>query len=446
MTKPIPDGAQLRIVSLTAENVKKIKAVHIVPAEDLVQLTGANGSGKSSVLDSIWWAMKGKGVVDVEPIRQGEERAKIVLDLGAIIVTRTFDRKEDGETPGEFTTSLRVESAEGALFPSPQKLLDDLLGSLTFDPLEFMEKDAKGQLSDLRKLVKLEVDVDLLDGQNAADYERRKDFNKTAKSRAERVSTLRLQLVPVDELPLVDTAALVQKMADASKTNAALDAEKRERADLERGAAEKRDKASQRRERAAQLIAEAEALETEAAGIDADLENRPAVAAPVDTSELLTQIQNADAENTKRRTAAEARQRLDTAVREYEETASQADALTVRMAERSAQKAAAISAAKMPIEGLGFGEGVVTFKGLPLKQASTGEQWEVALSIAGAMNPKLRVILIRQGGLLDNARIARIAEWAHARGYQVWMERVEESGTVGIVMEDGSARVAELAA
>lgn len=441
MTKAIPDGAALRVVSLSVENVKRIKAVHIVPADDLIQLTGANGAGKSTVLDSIWWAMKGKSVVDPEPIRQGEERAKIVLDLGPIIVTRLFERKEDGE----FTTSLRVESDEGALFPSPQKLLDDLLGSLTFDPLEFMEKDAKGQLADLRKLVKLDVDVDLLDGQNAADYERRKEINRVAKERAGRVQTLRLQLVPADELPLVDTAALVQKMAEASKTNQALDAERRARADLERGAAEKRDKAQQRRERAAQLIAEAEALENEAAGIDADLENRPPLEPAVDTSELLAEIQNADAVNTKRRAAAEARQRFETAEKDYEETANQADALTVKIAERTSQKAAAIAAAKMPIDGLGFGDGVVTYKGLPLKQASTGEQWEVALSIAGAMNPKLRVILIRQGGLLDNARIQRIAEWAHARDYQVWMERVEESGTVGIVMEDGAARVAEAA-
>lgn len=442
MTKPIPDGAALRIVSLTAENVKKIKAVHIVPAEDLVQLTGANGSGKSSVLDSIWWAMKGKGVVDPEPIRQGEERAKIVLDLGAIIVTRTFDRKEGDE----FTTSLRVESAEGALFPSPQKLLDDLLGSLTFDPLEFMEKDAKGQLADLRRLVKLDVDVDLLDGQNAADYERRKEINRVAKSRAERVQTLRLQLVPADEVALVDTAALVQKMAEASKTNQAIEDERRARADAYKAIADKGEKATQRRERAAQLIAEAETLEAEAKAMEEELAQRPDLSKPIDTSELLAEIQNADALNTKRRAAAEARQRFELAEKEYEETANQADALTVKIAERSEKKAAAISAAKMPIEGLGFGDGVVTFKGLPLKQASTGEQWEVALSIAGAMNPKLRVILIRQGGLLDNARIARIAEWAHARGYQVWMERVEESGTVGIVMEDGTARVAEAAA
>lgn len=441
MKKTAAADKSLRVVGLTVENLKRIKAVHIVPDGDLIQLTGKNGAGKSTVLDSIWWALKGKVVVDPEPIRRGEERAKITLDLGDLIVTRTFTKQEDGE----FTTSLKVESAEGALFPSPQKILDDLLGSLTFDPLAFLEKDAKGQVADLAKLVKLDVNLELLDGQNAADYENRKDVNRRVKELAGKVSALRGQLVDVP-LELIDTSALVQRMAGASKINQGIDEERRLRADLLRQSNEAKEKATQRRARAAQLIEEAEALEAEAERLLQEDANRPALDKPVDTTALLEEIQQADAENQKRKAAKEAHDRHAQAEAEYKAEMAKADALTERMAARTKQKADAIAAAKMPVEGLGFGDGVVTFGGFPLAQASTGEQWTVSLAIAGAMNPKLKVIMIRQGALMDSDRIRQTAEWAAANGYQVWMERVEESGKVGIVMEDGAARVAAEAA
>jgi hypothetical protein len=427
----------LRVVGLTVENLKRIRAVHIVPEGDLIQLTGKNGAGKSTVLDSIWWALKGKAVVDPEPIRTGEERATIRLDLGALIVTRVFNRTEDGD----FTTSLKVESAEGALFPSPQKLLDDLLGSLTFDPLAFLEKDAKGQVSDLAKLVKLEVDLDLLDGQNAADYENRKDLNRRVKELAGKVGALRSQLVDIP-LELIDTSALVQRMAGASKINQEIENGRRAIEDQKRAIADKREKATQRRERAAQLIREAEQLEFEADAGEEQLANPASLGEPVDTTALLEEIQKADAENQKRKAAKEIRDRFEEAERNYQAEADKADALTQRMAARTQQKADAIAAAKMPVDGLGFGNGIVTFNAHPLSQASTGEQWTVALAIAGAMNPKLKVIMIRQGALMDSDRIRQTAEWAAAKGYQVWMERVEESGKVGIVMHDGEATVA----
>ena len=51
----------MNIVKLRAENIKRIVAVEIEPDGALVQITGRNGAGKSSVLDAIWWALAGNG-------------------------------------------------------------------------------------------------------------------------------------------------------------------------------------------------------------------------------------------------------------------------------------------------------------------------------------------------------------------------------------------------
>ena len=49
----------MRIISLQAENIKRLKAVEITPEGDIVVIAGRNGQGKTSVLDSIWYALGG---------------------------------------------------------------------------------------------------------------------------------------------------------------------------------------------------------------------------------------------------------------------------------------------------------------------------------------------------------------------------------------------------
>jgi hypothetical protein len=58
--------------------------------------------------------------------------------------------------------------------------------------------------------------------------------------------------------------------------------------------------------------------------------------------------------------------------------------------------------------------------------------------MAMAMSPDLRVILIRDGSLLDSTNMALIEEMAAEHDYQVWLEVVREDGAMGVVIEDGA--------
>lgn len=115
------------------------------------------------------------------------------------------------------------------------------------------------------------------------------------------------------------------------------------------------------------------------------------------------------------------------------------------MEAREKAKADAISAAQLPVQGLGFGDGVVTFNGIPFDQASSAEQLRVSMAIAMASNPKLRVIRITDGSLLDEDSLAAIADMAKAEDYQIWIERVDATGKVGILIEDGQVKNTEAA-
>ncbi len=54
-----------------------------------------------------------------------------------------------------------------------------------------------------------------------------------------------------------------------------------------------------------------------------------------------------------------------------------------------------------------------------------------------AMNPKLKVILIRDGSLLDKDNFTMIAEMAAVADAQVWVEAPPEGDDVSIIIEDG---------
>ena len=165
----------MKIISLIAENIKRISAVEIAPDGNLVQITGRNGQGKSSILDAIWWALAGTKHIQAQPIRKGADAAHIQLDLGEVVVRRTFRRKGEDE----FTTSLSVESPDGARFKSPQDVLNAFLGALSFDPLEFARMKPREQFDALRHFVP-GIDFDQIDGKNRADYAKRTDAGRIA--------------------------------------------------------------------------------------------------------------------------------------------------------------------------------------------------------------------------------------------------------------------------
>ena len=54
------------------------------------------------------------------------------------------------------------------------------------------------------------------------------------------------------------------------------------------------------------------------------------------------------------------------------------------------------------------------------------------------MSPDLRVMLVREGGLIDRERFAALRDLAAAEGYQVWMETAGDGHTPdALVIEAG---------
>lgn len=488
----------MKIIKLEAENIKRLTAVEITPDGALVEITGRNGAGKTSVLDSIWWALEGAGHIQASPIHEGAKKARIRLDLGELVVERRFNSKDDGG----YTTSLSVLSAEGAKYPGPQAMLDKLIGALAFDPLGFARMKPAEQRAALTPFV--DLDLDEIDALNKSDYDARTDLNREAKalgSRADAIDAPEARPEPMDE------AALVRELSRAGEHNAAIERaadavsanrdrlagregemvdirgrveryelarkdiqdaiasapeipEPVDEAEIERriasaqgelraavahnhtvvSARAERSNAMDRIEHADDEIAAAAALRKVAAVNIATarraVEDAPKPATPINTAEVEAKIGTARVSNENTRRWDE-RERLCQA---HAKAKSASAALTKAMETRDAEKLAAIAASDLPVEGLGITTECVTLDGLPFEVASDAKQLLVSVAIAAAMNPKLRVIRIRDGSLLDDDNLAMLARYAEEHDLQIWIERVDSSGTVGFVIEDGTVK------
>jgi energy-coupling factor transporter ATP-binding protein EcfA2 len=418
----------MKIVKLTAEHFKRISAVEIVPTGDVVQITGANGSGKTSVLDAIYAAVAGAGDLPKQPIHKGEESARIRLDLGDIVITRKFT--EGGKT------TLTVEATDGARYPSPQKMLDSLVGSLTFDPLAFTRMAPAERSRELRRLVPLDIDVDTLQAQNNADFENRRDLNRRHKEVQGAVASM---LPPSPDLPdePIDTEAILRRMEEGSKHNIAVDRQLAERRDHKAKVAQLRETVQYKRDHAARMMAEADDLEQSANDAETSMAKMPPVPEPVDLTTFRTEVADAKMVN-------DAIEKRRQRVLQEERAAilkAEAEALTKAMEDRKAEIRASMERATMPIAGLTFDDdGEVLFNGVPFDQASGAEQLRVSMAIAMAGNPKLRVLRIKDGSLLDAQGMAIVAEMAREHDYQFWIERVATERPIGIIMEDGAVR------
>jgi len=163
----------MKIIELHVENFKRLKAVTIRSGENnVVEISGRNAQGKSSAIDAIWAALQGSAALrsTPAPVRKGAEKAEIRLDLGKYVVTRNWTAT--GNTYLTVTTGGEYK----AKLNSPQKLLDNLVGDLCFDPLAFTRLGDKEQAAMVLSLLKL--DLGDLDRRREDAYEERKAVNR----------------------------------------------------------------------------------------------------------------------------------------------------------------------------------------------------------------------------------------------------------------------------
>lgn len=411
----------VHIISLKAQNVKNLKAVEIVPEGHVVELRGRNGAGKSAVLDCVFTTLTGTRLED--PIRHGEDRAEVIIDMGTYTVRKRWTTK------GEY---LDITNKDGDKKQSPQAFLDKLVGKLTFDPLAFLNMKPKDQLDLLKSVVGL--DFKDIDEKRCQVFDERTGVNARLRG-----AVAQLQNIPApdpntpdEEIKFTEALEEVNKLREKKK---AFDESVKNLGEV---VADISDKDA----RIVEIQSEIDALVAELKEVEKQRENLKTTSTAWVHPPEVTESQVFEAEQalndieTKNVTIRSAK-RYRELLRESEKVRQEADKLTERLNRLEQDKATRIAAAKMPIDGLSISDSDVMFEGVPFSRRSTGEQIRISTAIAMKLNPSLKTIFIREGSLVDDDGRKAIFDMAKDQGYSVWIEEVDSKGEAGIFIEAG---------
>lgn len=405
------------IRSLSVRHLRGAKRVDIYdPRTDIVEITGANGSGKSSTLDAVEWGLRGKKALPPAPIHRGAEKGSVTVDLGDITITRNIT-----EANASRGGTVTVRASDGSKWG--QRDLDQLVDAWTFDPLAFARLRADDQVSKIRRLAGVEFceRLDALDAQ-IADCE-------SGRTQAGRDVRRFGKLEAPPEVEHVDTAELAERWRAADEARQKRSLRETELAVLTREAqtwdstVQSRLKAIEEAEAAlasarsgyARAVAQRNETKARAAEIQTALDSMPALE---DAEALASKLSEASKINAKAAAwdayLAEMR-RWRTAVHAHDDLQQKLEAL------RETRKQC-LRSAELPVEGLSWTEDAIALNGIPFSGLSTVEQLSLSARIGMALSPDLRVMLIRDGGLVDDEKFEALRQLAADEGYQIWME------------------------
>ena len=350
----------LHIVGLKIENIKRLSAVSIEPMSGAVIIGGNNANGKSSVLDSIEMAFTGARGCP-KPVHDGAESGYVIADLGEIVVTRRFTAGGGG--------SLVVTGADGKKMSSPQGILDELYGSIAFDPIAFSRMKPKDQLEELRAIVG--VNTALIDSSRQAKYDERTIVNR-------KVAELKAAIaaMPFHEDTPQEAVSAAAISAEISKGNAANTA----REDYIRKGKAAAATVATADERIANLKSQIAGYENERQQANEVLEDLRAASdrfPQVDVSELaakLDSIAEINARVAENAALAMAEDSLAT-------TEGASLALTAAITDLDERKRKKLEDAKYPVAGLRLTDTGVQYNGIPFEQSSSAEQLRVSVAI-----------------------------------------------------------------
>jgi len=402
----------VRVMRLSIKHIKGVRSVEIVAHPVINEIAGKNGSGKSSVLDSIPWAIGGKRNIIGKALRDGSAKGEIVVETEDLTVRRVFSESGD--------TKLVAASKDGKKIG--QRELDGLFSTFSFDPLLFSGMPPAEQLGVLQQLAGTEF--------CAAFAALGTQIEEAAAERTLANRELsRVGAIPeVAETQRVDVGELLTDLRKAQTWN---------REQIARGA---------NIQNSASLIA---SLERQIADLQSTVEEHKTRAATLLKPEptipedgLQQKLTEAGAQNQRADAYAEYQRR----VTEKAERARVANAAEAKLSELRDRREALSGQATLPLPGVEFGEQGLRVNGRPWENLSSSEALRISARIGMLLAPELRVMFIKDGSLLDDDSFAEFRRLLEETGFQGWIETVGRGHGDAIIMEAGEVVESPLAA
>ena len=402
----------VKISEFQLENVKRIKAVQCEPTQNgITVIGGKNNQGKTSVLDSIAWALGGDRFRPSQAQREGSvipPYIKIKLSNGIIV-----------ERQGK-NSSLKVIDPSGN--KGGQQLLNEFIESFALNLPKFMEANAKEKADILLRIIGVGDKLFELEKEENEIYNSRHAIGQIAAQKQKYAD----EMAHYDGVPddLLSASDLIQEQQAILLRNAE-NKKKRERLSELR----------EQKQRLQQALEECEKELKIAELSAAELEDRS-------TAELEENIQKIDEINVKIRSNLD-KERAKEEAHRYQE---QYNELSVKLENIRSEKKNLLESADLPLPGLSVEGGEITLNGMKWDNMSGSDQLKAATAIIRRLNPKCGFVLMDKLEQMDLDTLCDFGHWLEREGLQVIATRVSTGDECSIVIEDGYSVPAEPAA
>lgn len=413
----------VKITQFEAENVKRIKALHLTPAQNgLTIIGGNNNQGKTSVLDSIAWILGGDRFRPTQAYREGSvlpPRLRITLSNGLI-----------AERTGK-NSSLKVTDPSGK--KAGQQILNEFVEELALNLPRFLQASEKEKAEILLQVIGVKDQLVALDRKSSEIYNQRHAIGQIADQKAKFAKELP-SFPGMPETP-VSAAELIQKQQDILAQNGENQRKRFMAQSLEA-------KAQQLQEQVASLterLEEASQLYTKTLQ-DLEIARKNSTDLQDESTKALEDgILAIEEMNRKIRSNLDKEKALEDAAL-YRE---QYDSLSAQLEQVRTDRQALLEGSALPLPGLSVEDGRLTYQGMNWDSLSGSDQLKVATAIVRAVNPQCGFVLLDKLEQMDLDTLAEFGQWLEQEGLQVIATRVSTGGECSILIEDGQIAAAQ---
>lgn len=426
----------LKLLSAEITNFKNIAHKKVIFDGKSAIVIGKNKAGKSSFLQAIMSPVDAKVIPD-KAIKNGETRASIELEIGGVMGDEKV-RYDLGMyfSPEHQKGRLSLSNDEEGQMPSTKTAISDLVGNIGFDIMEFIRmgqtKDGRSskpgirdQIEVLKALMPIESVKELysLDKEKKDTYDGRADINKELKYHKSLLEGHEYSQEDIEKYSeAIDSSDVKEKMANLSSA-----VEKH--AGVESKLESKRASSISLEAKIASLENELKKAKEDKANVDMEISkgeawleknNKP------DITELSKKLEEINEHN---EICSEIK-KLESTRNKIDSIKEQSESMTQRLKDIEDEKKHIFSESPLPVKGLEFDDEQILFQGLPLndKQINTSTLIGIGCRIGMAMNPKLRLMIINDGSLLDKETLKFILKTCEDNGYQLLIEMVDQDG------------------
>lgn len=400
----------MKINKLEIENVKRIKAVKVEPkANGLTVIGGNNNQGKTSVLDSIAWALGGERYKPSQATREGSvipPTLHIVMNNGLVV-----------ERKGK-NSALKVTDPNGQ--KAGQQLLNEFVEQLALDLPKFMEASGAEKAKILLQIIGVGPQLTQLEQQEKELYQERLYIGRTADQKEKFAKEQ--DYYPDVPKDLVSASELISQQQEILARNG----------ENQR----KREQLHQLEQRYQKINEQMTALLAEQKKVENDLEIARKAAIDLhneSTKELEQNIANVEEINRKVRANLDKEKAEDDA-KTYRD---QYNSLTKDLEDVRDKKAELLNAAELPLPELSVKEGELIYKGQKWDNMSGSDRLKVSTAIVRKLNPNCGFVLLDKLEQMDMKSLHEFGEWLEAEGLQAIATRVSTGDECSIIIEDG---------